>query len=156
MLFIFSINWINQYYWYTHITKNIERFLLSIFTPAFRYFLFYISSLLNILFFILLTFPKISLYLSKHFSLFIKKIHTIIFIKTSIYTHFWKEYTKRFNFFIIFITDEIFFFTEWNLIRYYFFMNIYIDYGNMAFILMKFVFFSFSVIKFYVMDLIFL
>ena len=52
-----------------------------------------------------------------------------------IYTHFWKEYAKRSNIFIIFVTNEIFkaLFTKKKLIRYYYFINMYIVYGNRAF-----------------------
>ena len=39
-------------------------------------------------------------------------------------------------------------FTKWKLIRCYYLDNIYIVYRNRIFILMKFVFFNFSVIKF--------
>ena len=55
------------------------------------------------------------------------------------------------NFFIIFVVNEIskVLFTERKLIRYYYFINIYIVYQNRAFILIKFVFFNFSIIKLY-------
>ena len=51
-------------------------------------------------------------------------------------------------FFVIFITNEIFkiLFNKRKVIRYYYFVNIYIVHGNRAFTLMKFVFFNLSVI----------
>ena len=54
-------------------------------------------------------------------------------------------------FLIIFVNNEIFkiLFTKIKFIKYYYFINIYIFYWNRAFILMKFLFFNFSVIKFY-------
>ena len=55
------------------------------------------------------------------------------------------------NFFIIFVTNEIFkiLLTKRKLIKYYYFIDIYIVYQNGRFILLKFVFFNFSAIKFY-------
>ena len=49
------------------------------------------------------------------------------------------------------ITNEIFkiLFTKRKLIRYYYFINIYMLYQNATFIFIKFIFFSFSVIQFY-------
>ena len=68
-----------------------------------------------------------------------------------IYNHLWTEFAPRSNFFRTFATNEIFeiLFTKRKLIRYYYFTNIYIAFQNRAFILMKFVFFKFSVIRFY-------
>ena len=124
-------------------------FVLNRFS-AFRYFLLYISSLL-IVFIILLNFSQIVIYLSKIFSSFIIK-NTLILIWTSFtYTHFYKEYVWRSNFFIIFVTNITFriFFTKRKLNRYCYFINIYNIDWNRTFILMKFVFFNFSLITFY-------
>ena len=54
-------------------------------------------------------------------------------------------------FFIIFVANEIYkiLFTERKLIRQYYFINIYIAYRNRAFILMKFVFLNFSIVRLY-------
>ena len=61
-------------------------------------------------------------------------------------------FAERFNFFVIFLTSEIFkiFHTKRKLIRYYYFIDIYIAYQNRTFVMMKFVFFNFSAIKFYI------
>ena len=78
--------------------------------------------------------------------------NTSIFIKISfIYKDLWTEYALSFNFFRIFVTNEIFkiLFAKSKLISCYYFINIYIDSRNLAFIFMKFVFFNFTVIKFY-------
>ena len=112
--------------------KNIEiffSFVMNLFL-AFRYFLLYTSSLLNLVFVILLAFSQIFIYLSNIFSTFIK-IHAFSFIEISfIYTHFWKEYAQRSNFFIVFVANQIFkfLFTQRKLVRYYYFINIYIVY----------------------------
>ena len=68
-----------------------------------------------------------------------------------IYTNFWKEPGQKFNFFLIFVTNEKFkiFFTKRKIIRHYYFINIYIVYENRAFMLMKRIFFNFSVINFF-------
>ena len=98
-------------------------------------------------------FSQASLYFSNNLSSFIKKSHTLSFIKISfICTHFWKKYEKRSNLFSIFVTDEIFktIFVKKVLIRYYYFINIYIIYRNGFFILMKFLFFEFNINTFYV------
>ena len=74
--------------------------------------------------------------LSKGFSFFIMKwIHLFL-----------SEYLLY-----IFVTNEIFkiLFTQRKLYRSYYFIYIYIVYRNRTFILMKFVFFNFSVIKVY-------
>ena len=54
------------------------------------------------------------------------------------------------NFFSIYVTNKIFksFFTKRDFIRYYYF-HIYIFYQNRIFILIKFVFFDFSLTKIY-------
>ena len=97
----------------------------------------------------LLTFFQISLNFSKKISSFIKK-DTFNFIKiSSICTHFWKEYAQRSNLFSIITANKIFkiLFTKRDLIRYYCFTNIYIVYRNRTSILVKFIFFNFSIIK---------
>ena len=97
----------------------------------------------------LLTFFQISLNFSKKISSFIKK-DTFNFITiSSICTHFWKEYAQRSNLFSIITANKIFkiLFTKRDLIRYYCFTNIYIVYRNRTSILVKFIFFNFSIIK---------
>ena len=97
----------------------------------------------------LLTFFQISLNFSKKISSFFKK-DTFNFIKiSSICTHFWKEYAQRSNLFSIITANKIFkiLFTKRDLIRYYCFTNIYIVYRNRTSILVKFIFFNFSIIK---------
>ena len=132
--------------------KNIASFLLWwIFFQLLDIFFY---KWVNFYFFliILLTFSKIFIYIYQFFFIFYRKIHTFGFIRISFtYSHLWKECTQRSNFFINFVTNEIFkiLFTKRKLIRYYYFVNIYIVYRNRAFILMKFVFFNFRVIKFY-------
>ena len=56
------------------------------------------------------------------------------------------------HFFRILVNNDIFkiLFTKRKLMRYYYFINIYIAYRNRAFILINFEFFNFSVIKMYV------
>ena len=68
-----------------------------------------------------------------------------------IHTHFWKEYAQRSTCFIIFGNNEIFkiLFIEGKPVRYYYFINSYIIYQNRDFLLIKFVLFNFSIIKFY-------
>ena len=116
---------------------------------AVRYLLLYISSPI-ILFIILLTSSHISIYLSRKISFFYHRIHTFSFIKIySICTHFWKEYAKMSNILIIIVVNKIYkiLFTKRKLIRYYYFINIYIIYQNRFFVSMKFVFYNFSIIK---------
>ena len=47
-------------------------------------------------------------------------------------THFWQHYIQWFNFLVNFVTNKVFktFFTERNLVRYNYFINIYIVYIN--------------------------
>ena len=78
---IFSINCINQYYWYI---KTLKAFFCIDFFSVFRHFLSYISSLL-IYFIILLTFSKIFIYQSNNFSLFITKYIHLVLSKYSLY-----------------------------------------------------------------------
>ena len=114
------------------------------------WFLVYISSLLNLFLMILLTFSKMCKYFIRAFSSLVKKINVSIFIKISlIYNNLWTECVHRPNFFRIVVTNEIFkiLFTKTKLIRYYYFINIYIVYRNRAFMLIEFSLFSFSVIK---------
>ena len=121
---IFSINWIKQYYLYI---KTLKAFLCFE-----SFFSFYIANL----------FSNCQIFIKKLF-MFYHKIHTFSLIGISfICTHFWKVYAERCNFFIIFVTNEIFkiLVTKRKLIREYYFINIYIAYWNRTLILMKFVF----------------
>ena len=110
----------------------------------------YAGLLSNSFLLILVTFFQISLYFSNTFSSFIKKRHRFSFIKIScISLIFGRNMDKGLIFFSIFIANKTFkiIFTKRDLIRYYYFINIYIMYGNRAFILVKFVFFNLMVYK---------
>ena len=87
----------------------------------------------------LLTFLQIPLYIFKQFIIFYKKDIYLVSSKPLLYT--W-----RCNFFIIFVTNKTFN-AERNLIRYGYFINIYIVYRNRALLLVKFMFFHFSITK---------
>ena len=81
------------------------------------------------------------------------KRHIFSFIKTSsICTHFWKLYTQSSKFFTIFVTNKSLkiLFAKGNLIRYYYFINIYIVYRNRAIVLVEFVFFNSSIAKLFI------
>ena len=83
---------------------------------------------------------------------FYHKINALHLVTISlIYTNLRKEPGQKFNFFLIFVTNEKFkiFFTKRKIIRPYYFINIYIVYENRAFILMKHIFFNFSVKNFF-------
>ena len=112
------------------------------FFSAFRYFLLYTSSLLNLFFIIWLNFFQTFIYLSKKFSSFITRYIHLVFSKYLLYVLISGKNIHKGNIFIIFVTNEIFkmLFIKRKLIRYYYFINIYIIYRNRAFILMKFVF----------------
>ena len=74
--------------------KNTESFLLCLFFSTFRYILLYVFIIL--------------LYIFPQNFIFYHKIHTFNGITISFgYTHFWKKYAWRSNFFIIFVTNEI-------------------------------------------------
>ena len=113
---------------------------------TFRYFLLYVSLLLNLIFMIIITFYKIFIYLIKTFPFLLKNkyvyFHQNLFY-IYIYIHLWIIFFK------IFVTKKIFkiLFTKMKPIRYYNFINIYLAYQNKAFILMKSVLLDFSVIK---------
>ena len=104
-------------------------------------------------FIILLTFSQSVIYLSKIFSSFIIKYIRIRLVLSEYlsYILIWKEYPYGSNFFIIFVTNEIFeiLFTKGKLTRYYYFINLYIVFRNRAFVLMISIFFNFSAIQFY-------
>ena len=147
IVFIFSINWINQYYWYI---KTLTAFFCPDFFLAFRYSLLCTSSLLNSFLLTLLTFSQISLYFSKNFLL--KNIYTQFRQNLSYIYSFLGGVCIKAYFFSTFVTYEIFkiLFTKRKLISYYYFINIYIVYWNRAFMLMmKFIFFNFSIAKLY-------
>ena len=130
--------------------KSNESLFLCLFYSVFRCFLLNISSLLNFVVMIFLTFSKISLYLIKTF-FFYEETSTSISIKNYFaYNHFIYNH-KGLIFCRIFVTNEMFkiLFTKRKLIRCYYFISIYIFYQNRAFILLKFEFFNFSIIKFY-------
>ena len=63
---------------------------------------------------------------------------------------FWRNRHTITIFFIIFVTNEIFkiLFTKRKLIRYYYFINIYIVFWNRSFTLIKFIFLNFNIMKF--------
>ena len=118
----------------------------------FKYLLLYKNALLNLLFMRLLAFSVVFTFFLKFFSSFIiKYIHLVLsryllYILTS-----GKNVHKGLNFKIIFVTNQMFkiLFIKRKLIRYYCFINIYIAYRNKTFLLTKFAFFNFSVIKLY-------
>ena len=111
----------------------------------------------------LLIFFQISLHFSKNLSFIKKGIHLVL--HTFKHTHtfrntftslvyaliFGRNMHKGLIFVSIFVTTEIFkiLFTERKLVRYYYFINIYIAYRNRAFMLVKFLSFNFSIIKLY-------
>ena len=83
--------------------------------------------------------------------MFYQRRHIFSFIKvSSICIDFCEKYIQRPNF-SIFIANETIktLFTKGNLIRYYYFLNIYICYLNRSFMLVKFLFFDFNMTKFY-------
>ena len=135
---IFSINWINQYYW---CMKTLKAFICVGFFSAFRYFLLYTSLLFNTFLMILLTFSQISLYLPNTFYSFIKKYIHLVLSKPLLYILiFGQNMQKGLIFFIVFVINKIFkfLFTKRKLIRYYYFVVLllclllfyYIIYGN--------------------------
>ena len=99
-----------------------------------------------------ITFSQISLYFSSNLSSFIEKryIHLVL-SKSLLYRLILGRNTHKGLFFSIFVTSEIFkiLFTKRKLIRYCYLINIYIVYWNRAFMLMKYVFFNFNIIKLY-------
>ena len=67
------------------------------------------------------------------------------------FNHLWTEYAYRSKFFRIFTAKQIFkiLLTKSKLIRYYYFINIYMVYWSRAFILIKCLLYNFIVMKFY-------
>ena len=90
IVFIFHINWSNQYHWYINTLRAFffYDFFFIRFFLAFRYFLLFTGSLLNSFLIILLTFSQISLYFSKNLSL--KKTY-IQFHQSLFYMHSFPE-----------------------------------------------------------------
>ena len=107
---------------------------------SFFSFVVYISSLLFCYYI-----SQIVIYLPKKFSSVVKYIHLVL----SEYRLYILISGKNMHKGLIFYYLCKVLFTKRKLIRYYYFINIYIIYQNRAFILMKFVFVNFSVIKFY-------
>ena len=114
---------------------------------SFRYFLLYISLQLNFFYYIAKFCPNCHIFLNFILSFIMKYIHLVLSKYILYILISGKNMHKGLVFFII----EIFkvWFTKSKFIRYYYFINIYIIYWNRTFILMKFVFFNFSVITFY-------
>ena len=114
---------------------------------SFRYFLLYISLQLNFFYYIAKFCPNCYIFLNFILSFIMKYIHLVLSKYILYILISGKNMHKGLVFFII----EIFkvWFTKSKFIRYYYFINIYIIYWNRTFILMKFVFFNFSVITFY-------
>ena len=128
-------------YWFFNC--EILFYFLS-FSLVFLFFIWYRLSSYSFLK-MLLTFFQCSLYL-----LFIKKYTHLVLSKSPYIDKFLdKKDAQRSEFSGIFVTNEILkiFFTEANLIRCFYFINIYIVYQNRAIILVKLVFFYFSIIK---------
>ena len=67
------------------------------------------------------------------------------------FNHLWTEYAYRSKFFRIFTAKQIFkiLLTKRKLIRYSYFINIYMVYWSWAFILIKCLLYNFSVMKFH-------
>ena len=104
-------------------------------------------------------FQKILLYFFQQFIIFYQKIYIFSSIKvSSMRTSFWKEYAYKSNCFSFLIVNKIFkiHFTKANLVRCYYFVNIYIVYQNRAFKLVKFAYFNFSIIKICIFSYIFI
>ena len=104
-------------------------FLLSAFL-VFRYFSLHTGSRSNSFLIMLLTFFQILLYFSNNFSSFIKKTY-ICFYQNLFYLYafiFGRNIHRGLIFFSIFVANKIFkiFCTKGDLIRYYYFINIYI------------------------------
>ena len=120
-------------------------------TTTFRYFSLHIGILTNSLL-IMLLFSKFHYIFFNKVSSFIKRDINLILWKSLLYALiFGKNMHKVLILFSIFVTNAIFkiFFTKRNF-RYYYFINIYIVYWNKAFILVKVIFFKFSIINFIV------
>ena len=98
---------------------------------------------------ILLTFSKISIYLIETFFLLLKNKYISVLIKIYLFIIICG---RNMHEALIFVTSEIFkiLFTKRKPVRCYYFIHVYILYQNRAFMLMKLVFFSFSIIKFYI------
>ena len=117
---IFSVNWIKQYYWYI---KTLKAFFC---VESFFNFVLYISSLL---FFYYIS--QIVIYLPKFFSSVIKYIRLVL---SEYYLYILisgKNMHKGLSFY--YLCKVLF--TKRKLIRYYYFINIYIIHQNRAFIL---------------------
>ena len=135
---IFSINWINQYYW---CMKTLKAFICVVFFQLLDIFYCIQVYYLIIFLMILLTFSQISLYLPNTFCSFIKKYIHLVLSKPLLYILiFGQNMQKGLIFLIIFVINEIFkfLFTKRKLIRYYYFVVLllclllfyYIIYGN--------------------------
>ena len=123
IVFIFYINWINQYHWYINTLRaffcvNFFRYkiffqLLDIFYYIWVHYHFFI---------ILLTFSQISLFLFKTFSSFIKKDIYSVSSKSILYAFISKKNMHKGLIFIISVISEIFkiLFAKRKLFRYYF------------------------------------
>ena len=115
---------------------SIESLLLFFFYfSAFRYSLLNISSLLNLLLMIFLTFSKISIYLIKLFLFLLRNKYVYFHQNFFLYNQLWREYAYRSNLFRIFINSEILkiLSTKRKLIIHYYFINIYFVCRNRAF-----------------------
>ena len=99
IVFIFSIDWINEYYWCINIKhrKNRKVYFLLIFSFFLNFYIFFniykfIIKFLS--YYIAKFFPGFHVFI-KTFFLFYHKIHTFSLIKIYfIYTYFWKEYAN--------------------------------------------------------------
>ena len=84
--------------------------------------------------------------------IFYQKRYIFSFIKVfSICSHFLKKRTWRVKFCRIFVAYNVVnsFRTRRDLIRHYYFINVYIFYWNRSFMLMEFLFWDFNTIKLY-------
>ena len=97
-------------------------------------------------------FFQISSCFSNNFSYFIKKdVHSVLSKSFPYALIFGRNMHKGLFFLRIFTANKIFkiVFTKRDLIRYYYFTNIYIIYQNRSLILVKFVFVNFSILNLY-------
>ena len=121
--------------------------ILSFLNLAFRYLSS--SNYIKLFFIPFLTFSQTSFYFSSNSLSFIEKD---IYLKYLLYTlTFEEKNAKRSNFFSIFVAKKIFktLLPQKYFIKYYYIISIYIVYWNRALILVKFVFFDFSITKDY-------
>ena len=100
---------------------------------------------------------QILIYFSSNSSFFTKKDIFLVSLKLYIRSHFWKYFSERLNVFIIFVSNKIFktLLTKGNLVGWQYFIKMYIIYRNWIFVVVKLVFFKFSITKRYIFLILF-